>query len=103
MLVGALLPLTALWALSNPLFAAPDETTHMVRAQSIAAGKFDSPFVTDGLPIEAAVCLVFQYDTTADCQDLTWDEPGTSYPITTDTSPPFFFIFFVRKSTQKVF
>jgi hypothetical protein len=91
MIVGALLPITALWALSNPLFGAPDETTHMVRAQSIAQGTFSSPFVTDGLPIGAADCLVYQYDTTAACQDLTWDEPGTSYPITTTNSPSFFF------------
>ena len=90
MIVGAFLPLTALWALSNPLFASPDETTHMVRAQSIAAGKFDSPFVTDGLPIRAAECIVFQFETTAACQDLTWDEPGTTYELPTENYPPFF-------------
>jgi hypothetical protein len=90
--VGALLPITVLWALTNPLFAAPDETTHMVRAQSYSAGDFRSPFVTDGLPIGAAECLVFQYDVTADCQDLTWDPDGTAYPITTENSPPFFFL-----------
>jgi len=92
MFVGVFLPITALWALSNPLFAAPDETTHMVRAQGIAAGSFSSPFVTDGLPIGAADCLVFQYDTPASCQDLTWDEVGTSYPIPTTNSPSFFFV-----------
>ena len=90
LLVVAFLPFVALWSLANPLFASPDETTHMVRAQSISAGKFDSPFVTDGLPIRAAECIAFQSEVSAACQDLTWDPAGTEYELPTENYPPFF-------------
>lgn len=92
LLVAAFLPFLALWALSNPLFASPDETTHMVRAQSIAAGQFSSPFVTDGLPIRSVECFAFQGESPASCQDLTWDAMGTEYELPTENYPPFFHI-----------
>lgn len=70
-----------LWALANPLFAAPDETTHLVRAQGFGQGVFTAPFPTDGLPLDAAECFSTRPDTTADCMDLTWDAPGTTVSL----------------------
>lgn len=81
------LPLVA-WALSNPLFAAPDETAHMVRAQSFARLDFSPPFTTDGLPIEQVECYRFLSDTTAECMDLTWLADGTQVDVPTDGYPP---------------
>ena len=45
----ALAPLAVTWSLVNPMLASPDETIHILRAQSIAAGDFSNPFTSDGL------------------------------------------------------
>jgi hypothetical protein len=92
LLVVALLPLGALWSLSNPMFASPDETVHMVRAQGLSAGDFTSPFVTDGPPIDSILCFRFQPEVTAACQDLTWGESGTEIDAGMDRYPPLFHV-----------
>lgn len=86
----ALYPLVAVWSLTNPMFASPDETVHMARAQSFARGDFSAPFTTDGLPIESVECFRFQPDVTAACQDLTWGADGTLRETRTEGYPPLF-------------
>lgn len=86
----ALVPLAVTWSLVNPMLASPDETIHILRAQSIAAGDFSSPFTSDGLPMDAIECLKFQPEVTADCQDLTWDPDGTQQIGPTDGYPPLY-------------
>ena len=90
LLFGALFPLIALWSVTNPMLASPDEPLHIVRAQSISTGDFDSPYTTDGIPIAAIECFRFQPEVTAACQDLTWGTPGTQYDIPTDNYPAVF-------------
>lgn len=70
-----------LWALANPLFAAPDEAAHLVRAQGFGQGVFTAPFPTDGLPLDAAECFSTEPDTTAGCMNLTWGAPGTTVSV----------------------
>jgi hypothetical protein len=77
-----------MWALTNPLFASPDETSHMVRAQGFSRLDFVPPYETDGLPIEQVDCFRFQADVTADCMDLTWGSAGTEIDVPTDGYPP---------------
>ena len=72
------------------MFASPDETVHMVHAQSISRGDFSAPFTTDGLPVEAVDCFRFRPDITADCQVLTWGPDGTQRAATTEGYPPLF-------------
>jgi hypothetical protein len=86
----ALYPVVAVWSLTNPMFASPDETDHMARAQSFARGDFSAPYTTDGLPIESAYCFRFQPDVTAACQDLTWGPDGTQRETRTEGYPPLF-------------
>lgn len=89
-LFGAMLPLPAVWALANPLFASPDEPAHMVRAQGAARGDFQRPYATDGLPIAAVDCLRFRPEVTADCMDLTWGADRLEQRSTAETYPPLF-------------
>ncbi len=86
----ALAPLAVTWSLVNPMLASPDETIHIVRAQSIAAGDFSNPFTSDGLPVEAIECLKFQPEVTADCQDLSWGPDGTQQTGPTGGYPPLY-------------
>ncbi len=79
--MAALVPLTVLWSLTNPLFAAPDESTHLVRAQGFGKWSFTAPFPTDGLPLDAAECFSTEPNTTADCMDLTWGTAGTEVSL----------------------
>ncbi len=90
MLFLALAPLAVTWSLVNPMLASPDETIHILRAQSIAAGDFSNPFTSDGLPMEAVECLKFQPEVTADCQDLSWGPDGTQQIGPTDGYPPLY-------------
>ncbi len=85
-----LLPVVAVWAVTNPMFASPDENLHMVRAQSIARGDFSNPFTTDGLPVDSIECFKFLPETTPVCQDLTWGDDGTPRTVPTDGYPPLF-------------
>ena len=81
-------PLFVLWALTMPLFAAPDEQWHMVNAQGYAHGDITNPFVTDGIPVEAGSCYQFMPSVSADCMDLTWGTPGTEIVSRATDYPP---------------
>ena len=85
-LFAVLFPLLLLWSLSNPMFAAPDEPAHLLRAQGFSQFDFSSPYQTDGLPLNEIDCLRFNADATADCMKLVWAEPwnelGTSTMVT---------------------
>jgi hypothetical protein len=86
----ALFPLAAIWALTNPILASPDETVHVARAQSIASGDFTNPFTTDGLPIDSIECFRFQPEVSAACQDLSWGPDGTQLRAPTEGYPPLY-------------
>jgi len=87
--VVAILPLTVLWSLANPLFAAPDEPSHMARAQGVLRGEWSGPYTTDGLPLAAQNCFATLPEVTAGCMDTTWGQPGTVAAVTgTDDYPP---------------
>lgn len=85
-----LLPLPVVWALANPMFASPDEASHMIRAQGAIHGDFKEPYVTDGLPAGAVGCMAFAWDVTADCMKLEWGARKTPLLSPTDTYPPLF-------------
>lgn len=89
-LLVALVPLAVTWSVVNPMLASPDETIHILRAQSIAAGDFSSPFTSDGLPMDAVECFRFQPEVTAACQDLAWAADGTQQVGPTDGYPPLY-------------
>lgn len=81
-----------MWALANPIFASPDEPSHMVRAQGIIKGDFKEPYLTDGLPVSQVDCMSFKWDVTADCMNMKWGNPDTLQGSSTDTYPPLFHI-----------
>ena len=83
-----LFPLAALWSLSNPMFAAPDEPSHLLRAQGYSQFDFASPYQTDGLPLNGIDCLRFNADVTADCMNLVWEEPWNELGTSTEGYPP---------------
>jgi len=64
--------LCATWALTNPMFASPDEPAHMARAQGFSRFDFTPPYETDGLPISAPECYRFIANAAANCADLAW-------------------------------
>lgn len=81
------------WALSNPMFAAPDEDLHLARAQSTWWGDMTPPYTTDGVPVEEVFCMAFQPNVTADCMDLAWGSPTSEQFLpTTDGYPPAFYV-----------
>ena len=84
------LPLPLIWSLANPIFASPDEPSHMIRAQGIIRGDTVSPYKTDGLPADQIDCMKFQWDVTANCMNLNWDLRGQVQASTTDNYPPLF-------------
>jgi len=83
-------PLPAVWALANPMFASPDEPAHIIRAQGVIRGDFHEPYITDGVPADAATCIAFNSEATADCMNLTWGDPSTPRPSSTNNYPPLF-------------
>ena len=83
-----LFPLVALWSLSNPMFAAPDEPAHLLRAQGFSQFDFSSPYRTDGIPLTEIDCLRFKSDVTAACMNLVWEEPWNELGTSTDGYPP---------------
>lgn len=87
-----LAPMFAMWSVTTAMFGSPDETVHMIRAQSFAVLDFRAPYTTDGIPIESVECYRFLPDATAACQDLTWGEPGTQRRISTGGYPPVFHV-----------
>ena len=86
--VAVLLPLVLSWSLSNPMFAAPDEPAHLLRAQGFSQFDFSSPYQTDGIPRTEIDCLRFNADVTADCMNLVWEEPWNELGTSTDGYPP---------------
>jgi hypothetical protein len=88
--MALLYPLCAMWALTNPMFASPDEPAHIARAQGFARGDFSDPYETDGLPVRAQECYAFNAAITADCAALDWRPDGTEVKSKTDGYPPVF-------------
>lgn len=90
MFFAAIIPLSVVWSLTNPMFASPDEPAHMVRAQGVIRGDFKEPYDTDGVPTQAVTCMSFKWDITADCMDLSWSDKTSERDSPTDTYPPLF-------------
>ena len=90
LLMAVLLPLGITWALTNPMFASPDEPAHMARAQGFSRFDFSPPYETDGLPMDAPECYRFIANVTANCSDLTWGVDGTEVETKTRDYPPLF-------------
>lgn len=88
--MALLYPLCAMWALTNPMFASPDEPAHMARAQGFSRFDFSEPYETDGLPMTEQRCYAFNAAITADCADLTWGDDGTVVKTRTRDYPPLF-------------
>jgi hypothetical protein len=88
--MAVLLPLGVTWALTNPMFASPDEPAHMARAQGFSRFDFSPPYETDGLPMDAPECYRFIANVTANCSDLTWGVDGTEVETKTRDYPPLF-------------
>ena len=86
---AAIAPLLTVWALVNPMFASPDEPSHIVRAQGVVQGRYSNPYPTDGLPAGQA-CYAFNSDQTADCMNLAWGADGLLQDSTTNNYPPLF-------------
>ena len=78
------------WAVTNPMFASPDEPAHMVRAQGIVRGQFDGPYKVDGIPVDDIKCLAFHPEVSADCMTLEWAEAPTFEDSTATNYPPLF-------------
>ncbi|MDE0929026.1 MAG: DUF2142 domain-containing protein [Acidimicrobiales bacterium] len=83
-------PLMVVWAVTNPMFASPDEPAHMVRAQGIVRGQFDGPYKVDGIPVDDIKCLAFHPEVSADCMTLEWAEAPTFEDSTATNYPPLF-------------
>tara|TARA_B100000902_G_scaffold367691_1_gene390493 strand:+ start:251 stop:1486 length:1236 start_codon:yes stop_codon:yes gene_type:complete len=86
----AIFPLMVIWAVTNPMFASPDEPAHMVRAQGIVRGQMEGPYKVDGLPVDAVSCLAFKSDVSSDCMILEWAEVPTYENSTATNYPPLF-------------
>lgn len=89
-LMAVLLPLSFVWALTNPMFASPDEPTHIARAQGFSRFDFSAPYETDGMPMGGADCYRFDANVTADCAELVWGVDGTEVDTKTRDYPPLF-------------
>ena len=86
----AVFPLMVVWAVTNPMFASPDEPAHMVRSQGIVRGQFDGPYKVDGIPVDDVSCLAFQPEVSADCMALEWADAPTYEESTATNYPPLF-------------
>ena len=76
--------------MANPMFASPDEPSHIIRAQGVIRGDTVSPYATDGLPAEQISCMKFQMGVPANCMNLTWGPRGLIQESTTSNYPPLF-------------
>jgi len=83
-------PLMFLWSIANPMFASPDEPSHMVRAQGIVHGEFQAPYKVDGIPVDDIKCLAFQEEIPASCMQLEWADSPTYEDSTATNYPPLF-------------
>ena len=87
-LFAAFVSVFLLWAVTMPLFAAPDEQWHMVNAQGYARLDLTNPFTTDGIPVDAGSCYQFFPTITASCMELAWETPGTEVISRATDYPP---------------
>ncbi len=83
-------PLMFLWSIANPMFASPDEPSHMVRAQGVVRGDFEAPYKVDGIPVRDIKCLAFQEEVPASCMKLEWADSPTFENSTATNYPPLF-------------
>jgi hypothetical protein len=98
--------LAAAWSIATPLFASPDEPSHVVRAASLVRGQIlgDEPrgraaegsLVVD-LPAifrsgERVKCLAFQPEATADCFGFTGSTNEVGVTTTAGRHPPWWYV-----------
>jgi hypothetical protein len=84
----AILLILVAWGMSTPLLAGPDEPQHMVKAQALVRGDFDSPFEGPEIPAGAQNCYAFQRTVTAECAELPWSESTVRIETATENYPP---------------
>ena len=98
LVLGCLVP----WALAMPLFSAPDEGAHMVKAYAVVhgeAGRLDPETGHRYFPVPSVIahggdgdnpCFAFQPDQTADCLELHQTGPVHEVSSSAASYPPFF-------------
>lgn len=82
--------LSAVWSFANPMFASPDEGQHMVRAEGIVRGQFESPYRVPSLPVGVENCYALQPTATADCMVFNWTTTTRDIETANDNYPPLF-------------
>jgi hypothetical protein len=82
--------LFAIWSLSNPMFAAPDEGQHMLRGEAVVRGQFGTLFEVPNLPVNAISCFAFQAEVSADCVKFDWSAEVQTLQTPTENYPPLF-------------
>jgi hypothetical protein len=99
-----------LWALANPLFAAPDENSHVIRAVALAHGELTGDeqkarlrplldVTPEALKVrvpeiyvnEQSACFAFQPDTTARCAHVEGSTRDTDALTTAGRHPPAYY------------
>lgn len=88
----AVFPPMVVWAVTNPMFASPDEPAHMVRSQGIVRGQLEGPYKVDGIPVDDVWCLAFKPEVSADCMALEWADAPTYEESTATNYPPLFHV-----------
>jgi hypothetical protein len=102
--------LGGLWALANPLFAAPDENSHVIRAVALDHGQLTGDTqrrrVREHLDVtpealsvrvpaiygdEQSTCFAFQSNTTADCAHLEGSRRDADVLTTAGRHPPSYY------------
>lgn len=107
---GLILATVTTWAAATPMFAAPDEIAHMVRAAAAARGDLDgrtipgssargyrapAVLVPDGSgPIEGPEypCFAFNSEISASCLTITGDRGDLTVSSTADGYPPVYYL-----------
>ena len=99
--------LGAAWSVATPLFASPDEPSHVVRAASLVRGQIlgSEPHrkgtVSGSLEVdlpaifgsgERVACVAFQPAATADCFGFTGSDKDTKVTTTAGRHPPWWYI-----------
>jgi hypothetical protein len=93
-----------LWALATPLFAAPDEPAHSIRAASVArlqvvgdeVPRFDNQLVVDSpkayyTAAGTITCYVFKRSIPADCSEFTDETQLVRTPTSAGRHPPAYY------------
>lgn len=102
-----LFSLSAVWALSNPLFSGPDEASHVIKAAAVVRGQLRGPEVQVApgewwtyvrVPgsfrgaAQVPACFVFKPSVPAGCApDLPTDRATTSVPTEAGRYPPLYY------------